>query len=617
MSRAHRRTRPGLAVLLAPTVLIGLFAVANHGIAEKLCPFTVGDDTHGIASGDFNGDGLADVAVGSGPIPIPPVTDVPKISIFLGSSTGAPAIAAGSILTTDEVQSLSVGDMNEDGNLDLIALVGPPNDRPNAIRILPGDGLGGFSLGDKFPITRAGIEVGDFDGDGHLDLAGGGIAVLFGDGTGHMGPEQIIVTRNFFDVFAGDLNGDGRSDIVSIPDDPNATTRPLLVFLGNADRTFTELPPQPTDYGLFAGALGDMNEDGHLDVVASASGPVLGTTPNVATFLGNGDGTFVTTSAPAAHGGPSMARLGDVDGDGHLDVVTFRADATLTFCAPGTLLYFHHGSGNGALADGVPTGWVTNQADMTLCDMNGDGFADAALPSCGAFTVRPGTPGGIGDLVNAGRAFPSRNGETIKLNANKASWCAYIEGVDGSFDVGLGYNLPSGIRLVSPGTGSVTSVLSNSKEIITGDYDENGVADMQVCFPKDQLRLLFSSVVTTQTINVSIEGTLQVNGCQFRAPLTVTVVPAGGSHTAASINPNVFASSSVLSFDTPRGQVRARIYDVSGRLVKTLMDGSAEGPQRIRVEARDAKGKPLSSGVYFFRIESPSGLETGRFVIAR
>jgi hypothetical protein len=621
MSKAHRFAHPRFATLISvPAILAGLLLVPHPGFAEALCPFILGDDTEGVVSGDFNGDGLADVAVSSGPIPIPPVVDVPKISIFLGSSVGAPARAAGTILTSDEVGGLSVGDMNEDGKLDLIALVGTPPG-PVWIRILPGDGLGGFSLGEKFLVTRVGINVGDFDGDGHLDLAGGsdGISVVFGDGLGHLGPEQPVVTRKIYGVLTGDLNGDGRADIVGIPNDDFTTTKePLLTFLGNPDRTFTALPPQQTDYDLLAGALGDVNEDGHLDVVASASRPFLGNVLNVATFLGRGDGTFITASAPAAHGGVFMVRLGDVDGDSHLDVLTFSPDATLTLCAPGTQLYFHHGSGTGAFADGVPTEWLTNHSNMTLGDMNGDGFADAALPSCGAFTVRPGTPGGIGDLVNAGRAFPGKNGDAIKLNANKPSWCAYLEGVDGSFDVGPPGYSPHNIMLVSPGTGSVTSVLSNSKERIVGDYDQNGVQDLLVCFPKDQLRLLFSSLVTTQAVNVSIEGTIGPNGCRLRAPLTITVIPGGVGQAAARMNPNVFTTTSVLSFETPRGQVRARIYDVSGRLVKTLMDGAAEaGPQRVRVEARDGNGKALPSGVYFFRIDSPSGPESGRFVIAR
>jgi hypothetical protein len=611
MSIEHRLAHLAFASLL---LAASLCVIPSSAVAGEFCPFFVGgDDTYGIVSGDFNGDGLDDVAITSHPA-ILPYLDVPKLSVFLGDTGPGPVHPGGVILIGDFLEALAVGDMNEDGALDLIAAGG--NGVPYS-RLMPGDGNGGFALGETFPLAGASdLAVGDFNGDSHLDLVAGkgsaGVSVFFGDGQGHLGPEQSVSSIQVSEVMAGDLNEDGRADIVAIQFALPLPPSPLLVFLGNADGTFTALPAPPTG-PMYAAKLGDMNEDGHLDVVAGRS-PY--TSPNVRTFLGRGDGTFETDSAPVAQGGLFVVAIGDVDGDGHLDALSYNPDATLTFCAPNTPLFFQHGRGDGTLADGVATVWRSNHTVMALGDTNGDGFLDAALPSCGSLVVRPGEPDGLGDVVNNARAFTAKNGgDVIKLNSNKAAWCAQVEGINGSLDVtqeGL-----IDVALVSEGTGSVSSVLTNSKERVVVDSDNNGVIDREFCFPKDQLRMLFSSITETRTVNVTIEGTLGLDGCRFRAPLTVTVIPAGGSHAAAAMNPNVFASSSVLSFQTPRGQVRARVYDVSGRLVKTLMDGSAEGAQRVRVEARDTSGKPLPSGVYFFRIESPSGLETGRFVIAR
>jgi hypothetical protein len=67
------------------------------------------------------------------------------------------------------------------------------------------------------------------------------------------------------------------------------------------------------------------------------------------------------------------------------------------------------------------------------------------------------------------------------------------------------------------------------------------------------------------------------------------------------------------------GRLRVRVFDLNGRLVRTLVDRSSASADRyeIPIDGRDAQGRALASGVYFFRIESAGGAETGRFAILR
>ncbi len=597
MSRAH-------ALLCILTLGLSLPFRAQ---AQSACPEVIGDDNYDVVSGDFNGDGLADVAVSANPS---------KIAIFLGNSGVRPVLPGGIISTGARLPNLATADLNGDGALDLIA----GSSAAGYVRVMPGDGHGSFAFGEIFPTVTSfwGLKVADFNGDSNADLmtfGNQGVSVLLGDGAGHLSPGQTVLSGYVFSAAAGDVNEDGRADIVTATNEnpPSPTPRPLLVFVGNSDGSFTALPPQATSQSTTGVALGDMNEDGHLDVIAGAVGP------RISIFQGRGDGSFVT-DAPFSLTSRGIwdSRIRDLDLDGHLDVVASSQSGIFLFC-PEKSLYVHHGLGDGTLAPGVAVPRSANQISFDLGDLNGDGYPDAIAPQCSLLNPLLGSPSGLKELVNPGRAFTIKNNDVIRLNSNKANWCVQVEWSDpaSGFDVrSVGY-----VRLLSQGTGSQTSIPTSNKGFpLLGDSDENGIQEATFCFSKDQLRLLFSSLQGRRTVDAVVEGGVgAAHGCLVQAPLTVEVISGGIGQGVARMIPNVFATESMLSLETPeRGRVRAWIFDVSGRLVRTLMDGSSEaGLQRIRVEARDAGGKVLPSGVYFFRIESPNGPESGRFVIAR
>jgi hypothetical protein len=152
------------------------------------------------------------------------------------------------------------------------------------------------------------VAVGDFNGDGHLDLAVAntdGLSVLLGKGHGSFQTAQSCSARGG-SLAVADMNGDGKLDLV---------TSGGSLLLGNGDGTFQAARTFPVGIGPFSVAVGDFNGDGHLDLAVANSG-----SGTVSVLLGNGDGSFQTARTFSAGSFPQSVAVGDFDGDGHLDL---------------------------------------------------------------------------------------------------------------------------------------------------------------------------------------------------------------------------------------------------------------------------------------------------------
>lgn len=230
----------------------------------------------------------------------------------------------------------------------------------------------------------------------------------------------------------------------------------------------------------------------------------------------------------------------------------------------------------------------------------------------GILTTQITVSGGVAQA----RAFTTNSSKTIKLSSGKPQWCVHIEPVSGFqlSDIQLGT-----VVMRSPGTGSVSEIPAIAgKTNVQGDADNNGIDDAEFCFMKGNLQLLFSNLSGRNTVNVTIAGRL-MSGSFFEAPLSVDVNAGGGGNPVASITPNPLNPSGMLSFGTTRsGVVRVRLFDSGGRLVRTVLDTALPaGQHEVPLEAKNAIGSPLASGVYFFRVEAPGDVMTGRFVVAK
>ena len=231
-------------------------------------------------------------------------------------------------------RGLVLGDFDRDGILDIVAAYASGNTL-NAY-FFKGNGDGTFAAPVQLP-NAVGTQqnsyvmdmaVGDFDGDGNLDVAVNGngptVAIYWGNGDGTFTPSvQNWADGNYYygrGMVSGDFNEDGVDDIAR----STCCNGMIKVLISNGDRTFIQTNliasglGDNDPYGL---AAGDFDEDGHLDLLMGG-----GSSGNIFFLKGLGNGTF----APAVTNGPranldlgtySNFKAYDYNGDGHLDIV--------------------------------------------------------------------------------------------------------------------------------------------------------------------------------------------------------------------------------------------------------------------------------------------------------
>jgi hypothetical protein len=350
MSLSPLRTRLlcFLGLLAAP---LSLSAALSYGSPQFV---NTGTGPTQIAVGDFNHDCNVDFAT---------VNLDGNVTLRFGD--GAGGFPTTSTLTGfDNALSIASADFNEDGIPDLA--VGnsagfDSNPIGHTISILLADGSGGFAAVSPSPSSDghvSWIATGDFNGDGHADLAvvdafssPAGVRLYLGDGTGQFSSPSIISTdvHQPASVVTADLNADGHADLIV----PCGDT--MLLFLGAGNGTFAAptvitYPNSGNGDGAIHAAATDFNHDGHMDVVSTS-----GTFPGgVTVFLGDGSGTTFSRNQfkmPLDPANPIFVAAADLDGDGNADLVT----ADQFGCTPyGSNLAVRLGNGDGTFGASAP-----------------------------------------------------------------------------------------------------------------------------------------------------------------------------------------------------------------------------------------------------------------------
>jgi hypothetical protein len=345
--------------------------------------------TGAVALGDLNGDGKLDIVLGN--LYDQASGAIQDSQVYLNPGNGnfaavTPATLAGS----GGANSVALGDLNGDGKLDIVLgrFFDPQAQQPLPSLVYLNPGSGQFGAVTPAPLLAStifalSVALADFDGDGRLDVVLGSPAanlpslVYRNPGTGNFGsvvPTPLRSSGGANSVAAGDVNGDGKPDIVLGKGNSQSQ-----LYLNPGSGDFTAVTPAPivgSGGPTIAIKLGDMNGDGLTDLV------VANNVQSAQVFLNNGRGGFAAPFdiAISFNGAQGLA-LGDLNGDNMLDIVlanlgrpsqVFLNTRTSAFVAP-SFAFPAPLPGTGRSTYGVAVG-----------DLNGDGALDVVLGNNGA-----------------------------------------------------------------------------------------------------------------------------------------------------------------------------------------------------------------------------------------
>ncbi len=294
--------------------------------------YAIGSKAFFMATGDLNHDGLTDIVVS--------LHDTATIGVFLQKSDGTLANMV-SYSTSGGVVGVSVGDLNGDGRDDVA--VANYTTAASFIDVFTQDANGALNAKVSYPAPENGfsVAIADINGDGRNDVIATNISVTFtnpsiylqnNDGT-LASPYMLTCSyctggsfNGGFDVAVGDVNNDGRQDIVAAYDTAFA------VYLQASNGNFQPAVLYPTNQAFIRSIkLSDVNKDGLLDVIALSDNNSIS---SVVVYLGNSDGTFAaawTSPLTSNSSFPDALSVGDLNNDTWPDLMVASSHLLLVY----------------------------------------------------------------------------------------------------------------------------------------------------------------------------------------------------------------------------------------------------------------------------------------------
>jgi FG-GAP-like repeat len=329
-------------------------------------PVSVGDNPMDLAAGDLDGDGQLDLVS----------LDAGDHAISIRLRRGADWQRGASLPAEASTHMIALADVDGDRDLDLVATAHDTG----VVQLWHNDGRAGFTVASGSPFLAVdaarphnhGLATGDLDGDGDTDVVVGDqqarlVVALLADGHGGLvRSPQIALPGEPYPLVLADMNRDGKLDVVA----PLVSAAAIAVLLGDGRGGFARAPDFPHRVSLarpYGIAAGDLDRDGAPDLFVAHDD-----TDRVSVLLGDGAGGLRDAPGSPVPFGKRIWRpaLADLDRDGALDAIG---------AGSGSLLI---ASGDGRGGVGTPSaaqlgeGWT-----VAIADLDGDGRLDVAAPS--------------------------------------------------------------------------------------------------------------------------------------------------------------------------------------------------------------------------------------------
>lgn len=343
------------------TAAVGGTGQGNTWSPPSLPTIVVANSTESVATGDIDGDGDLDFVASGVWVS---VRHNNGFGMFSGTQN---------VNINNRAKDVALADVDGDGDLDVVT--SNLGSSGNRVSILLNDGTGTFTIGSHVAVNDLPdkLGIGDLDADGDLDLVCATdlstVSVRLNGGNGvFTGTQEVSVGSCQRLVTLGDVDGDGDLDIVA----PNVTSGTVSVRPNDGKGTFGG------GYAVALGvttrivALGDVDADGDLDLLALG-----GSTGRLLILRNDGTGVFSPYQDLAISIAANSIKLGDVDADGDLDVLL---PVTNNFTPSAGSVSGFRNDGMGVFSTSFSTrfsaGTATNPVALALGDLDGDGDLD-------------------------------------------------------------------------------------------------------------------------------------------------------------------------------------------------------------------------------------------------
>ncbi|MEO7839819.1 MAG: VCBS repeat-containing protein, partial [Anaerolineales bacterium] len=520
-----------------------------------------GGDGEGVGIGDFNSDGMNDVAMSLST----------QVLVYLNNGNAG---FNSPVAYTDNVSAepLAIGDLNNDGRDDIVTADSYSD--TIGVFLQQTDGTLASRVIYVASTDPDAIDVGDVSGDGLDDVVvshwnAGFIGVFVQNTNGTLNP---IVKYNspqagWDDIAIGDVNNDGRNDVVK-SNGQGSTSQALSVYLQNSDGTLAgalsySLNCSCTRRGI---AIGDVTGDGLSDVVITYGGNSPAS--KIAVYTQGVNGLSSTPVSYNAYDIPEPVELADVDLDGNLDVLTLHGgwDRLGVFLQKGGILSPY---------DLYPVPYASHYEPQGLAvgDLNEDGAVDVAIADYNyGLTVLYHHTMPVPQVLMGGNTSPLDGEEldtginqlTVQFNRqmksdgsvsaanNSANFLLIEDGVDNTFQT---------TSCASATTGDDTQVSMDSVDYDSSNYFSTLSINNGVPIGVGAYRLLVCGSTSIQDLS----------GVKLNEGLSDTTITFTVWHTIYKISGNAGTAGAILNYTD--GSSKVAIADGSGDYFFKVSEG--------------------------------------------